>query len=181
LSPREIVAMSKYQPLSEHLSAAAADEWRPSFQELEQILGFPLPKAARTSRSWWANDADKSHSRAWAAHGWEVGDVDHAAERVVFRRGAASGIALAAAADLKPLGAKSAGAAPSKPARTAASASAADAAAQPPAMRDAAEAASARMHATRTLGAAAIVTAAAAVMAGLGAVIARGVGRKRRA
>ncbi|HKR86724.1 MAG TPA: hypothetical protein VJS38_00970 [Phenylobacterium sp.] len=83
-----IVAMSKYSPLSEHLAAHPADEWRPSFSELESVLGFPLPKAARFGRAWWANDPEKSHSRAWTVHGWVVGDVDPAAKRVEFRRGA---------------------------------------------------------------------------------------------
>lgn len=83
-----IVAMSKYSPLSEHLAAHPTDEWRPSFSELESVLGFPLPKAARFGRAWWANDPEKSHSRAWTVHGWVVGDVDPAAKRVEFRRGA---------------------------------------------------------------------------------------------
>lgn len=89
--------MSKYNPLIEHLAESPQDEWRASFAEVEGVLGFPLPKAARSGRTWWANDPEKAHSRAWAAHGWEVGDVDHAAERVVFRRAAASGVALQAA------------------------------------------------------------------------------------
>lgn len=83
-----IVTMSKYSPLSEHLAAHPADEWRPSFSELESVLGFPLPKAARFGRAWWANDPEKTHSRAWTVHGWVVGDVDPAARRVEFRRGA---------------------------------------------------------------------------------------------
>jgi hypothetical protein len=95
--------MSKYEPLSAHLAGAAGDEWQTTFAELEAVLGFPLPKAARAGRAWWANDPERSHARAWAAQGWEVGDVDHAAERVVFRRGGASGAALVAAAGLKPL------------------------------------------------------------------------------
>ena len=82
--------MRKYQLLSDHFAASPGDEWRASFGELEAVMGFPLPKGARSGRAWWTNDLNKSHSRAWAAHGWEVGDVDHAAERVVFRRGAAS-------------------------------------------------------------------------------------------
>ncbi|RAK60615.1 hypothetical protein DJ021_12760 [Phenylobacterium hankyongense] len=95
--------MSKYQPLSDRLTGHPEDEWRASFAELEEVLGFPLPKGARSGRAWWANDLAKAHSRAWAAHGWAVGDIDHAAERVVFRRGAASGQALQKAAGLEPL------------------------------------------------------------------------------
>jgi hypothetical protein len=112
--------MSKYQPLTDHLAAHPEEEWRASFSELEAVLGFPLPKAARTGRTWWANDLDKSHSRAWTAHGWAVGDVDHAAERVVFRRGAASGAALVEAAGLGPLSEGAAAPPPIEPAAAAA-------------------------------------------------------------
>lgn len=82
--------MSKYNPLSERLSGHAGDEWRASFAELEEVLGFPLPKGARGGTSWWANDPDKSHSRAWTGAGWEVAEVDRSGEAVTFRRNAAS-------------------------------------------------------------------------------------------
>jgi hypothetical protein len=141
--------MSKYELLSEHLAGAAGDEWRPTFSELEAVLGFPLPKAARAGRAWWANDPEKSHSRAWAAQGWEVGDVDHAAERVVFRRGAASGAALVAAAGLQPL---------------------ASGETQPAVVPGTAE---------RGFGAKAALAAGLAVVAGLGAFLLRGVMRRR--
>ena len=78
--------MSKYDPLSERLAAHSADEWRPSFSELESVLGFALPKAARSGRAWWANDPAKTQCRAWSAQGWEIGDVDHVAGEVFFRR-----------------------------------------------------------------------------------------------
>jgi hypothetical protein len=107
--------MSKYNLLSDRLTAHPAEEWRTSFSEIETVLGFALPKAARTGRAWWANDPDRSHSRAWTAHGWEVGDVDHAAERVVFRRGAASGLALVQAAGLQPLHGEGEPEAPAEP------------------------------------------------------------------
>jgi hypothetical protein len=82
--------MSKYDSLSQRLAAHPTDEWRPSFSELESVLGFPLPKAARTGRAWWVYDPAKRHCRAWAAEGWEIGDVDHLAGQVVFRRGPAT-------------------------------------------------------------------------------------------
>ncbi|MDB5445707.1 MAG: hypothetical protein JWQ97_1024 [Phenylobacterium sp.] len=148
--------MSKYQPLSERLAASPGDEWLTSFAELEGLLGFPLPKTARTSRTWWANDPQKAHSRSWAAHGWAVGDVDHAAERVMFRRGAAS-------ADLPPTNLVPA------PSRDV----------QPPAMRKAAESASMQMHVKRALGESAMVMAGLAVVAGLGALLVRSVMRRR--
>ena len=45
--------MSKYQPLSERLSGHPEPEWRVSYAEIEQVLGFPLPKAARSGGAWW--------------------------------------------------------------------------------------------------------------------------------
>lgn len=149
--------MSKYNPLGDRLAAHSGDEWGASFSELEAMLGFPLPKAAQSGRAWW-NDPDKSHSRAWSAQGWEVGDVDHSARRVVFRRGVVSPAALMRATTVEPLP-KSAPAPASE--------------VQPPVMREAAETASAKMHANRKLGAGAIVAAGLAVVAGLGAMLLR--------
>jgi len=77
--------MSKYQRLTERLTGHTADEWRTSFAEIEDLLGFPLPKAARTSRSWWVGP-DKPHTRAWMTSGWEVGEVDQPGGVVTFRR-----------------------------------------------------------------------------------------------
>ena len=155
--------MSKYNPLADRLAAHTGDEWGASFSELEAVLGFPLPKAAQTGRAWW-NDPGKSHSRAWMAHGWEVGDVDHSARRVVFRRGAVSPAALLRAASVEPL--------PNEPAPASE--------VQPPALREASEAASSKMHRNRALGAGAMVAAGAALAAGLGAMLLRGKGRRRK-
>lgn len=95
--------MSKYEPLSDRLRSQSGDEWQASFQDLEQVLGFELPKGARTGRKWWANDPEKSHSRAWAGQGWEVGDIDPQAQTVIFRRSAASAAVIRQVAELEPL------------------------------------------------------------------------------
>ena len=169
--------MSKYQPLSERLAAHPDPEWRTSFSELEAVLGFPLPKAARTGRAWWANDPEKSHSRAWAVQGWEVGDVDHAAERVVFRKGAASAATLVEAAGLQPLKQ----AAPIEPPRRRRPEElAALAAERPEEGEDAApRPEGASRSPARALGTTALVTAGLAVVAGLGAALVRGAMRRR--
>jgi hypothetical protein len=78
--------MSKYQPLSDHLASRPDAAWFATFAEVERILGFPLPKAARAGGAWWANDPGKAHGRAWSQPGWEVGDLDLAAEQVLFRK-----------------------------------------------------------------------------------------------
>lgn len=76
--------MSKYTQLSERLAGHPGDEWRASFAEIEEVLGFPLPKAAR-ARSWWANTEDRPHSRAWTSRGWQA-EMDQASGAVTFRR-----------------------------------------------------------------------------------------------
>jgi hypothetical protein len=166
--------MSKYNPLADRLAAHTGDEWGASFSELEAVLGFPLPKAAQSGRAWWTNDPDKSHSRAWAAQGWEVGDVDHSARRVVFRRGAVSAAALMRGASLEPLPrAEPAVAAAPIPATAPGPA----AEIQPAALREASETASSKMHRNRALGAGALVAAGAAVVTAVGAILLRGRGR----
>ena len=81
--------MSKYQPLADRLSGHPQDEWRTSFSELEGLLGFPLPKTARSSAAWWANDSDRPHC-AWTTAGWLVCERDRPGEIVIFRRNAAT-------------------------------------------------------------------------------------------
>jgi len=78
--------MSKYNPLSARLAGHAGPEWRASFAELEEVLGFPLPKGARAGKAWWKNDPAAPHARAWTEGGWEAGDVDQAAGVVTFRK-----------------------------------------------------------------------------------------------
>ncbi|HEY8616237.1 DUF7662 domain-containing protein [Phenylobacterium sp.] len=77
--------MSKYQPLSERLAGHEGPEWRASFAEIEEVLGFPLPKTARSGKTWWSGE-DKPHARAWTQHGFAA-EPDHAAGHVTFRRG----------------------------------------------------------------------------------------------
>ncbi len=77
--------MSKYNPLSARLAGHKATEWKASFAELEEVLGFPLPKSARTGRTWWKADAG-SHARSWTDGGWSAEAVDPTAGHVTFRR-----------------------------------------------------------------------------------------------
>lgn len=64
-------------------------EWRTTFQEIERIVGFKLPKSARIHRPWWANQAQAgghSHALAWEMAGWRTAQVDLSGETLVFRR-----------------------------------------------------------------------------------------------
>ena len=80
--------MGKYEPLSVHLEAASAGEWSATFEQVEQILGFPLPPSARRHREWWSNQLGAGHSQArgWQDAGWQVRKVDLNRETVTFRR-----------------------------------------------------------------------------------------------
>ena len=81
--------MSKYDPLCVRLVAQDGSAWRASFGELEAVLGFSLPKAARTA-GWWKTDAATPQARAWTQAGWEIGQADPAGGLVTFRRTAGS-------------------------------------------------------------------------------------------
>jgi hypothetical protein len=58
-----------------------------SFSEMEEILGFPLPKSARKFRTWWANDNTHSHAvNGWLTCGWKVNEIDLVEQYVRFRK-----------------------------------------------------------------------------------------------
>lgn len=133
--------MSKYRPLSERLSQEAADEWRPTFAEIEEVLGFPLPKAAQQG-AWWSG-GDKPHHKAWTGEGWEIGGVDKA-DGVHFRR-APIGLS---AGSLEPTGPET-----GEPVS--------------------------RVQIQRTVGGVALIGGVVAVIAGIGLLGARLLGRKR--
>ncbi len=96
--------MSKYQALADHLARLQADEWRPTFHEMERMLGFELPQSAHKA-GWWTNEGG-GHVTTWSASGWEIDPdrVDLDGGHVTFRRvrpveetaaDAADGLALA--------------------------------------------------------------------------------------
>src|SRR5579875_516330 len=79
--------MSKYQPLADFLNHLEADEWRPTFMELERLLGAELPKSARKQETWWSNDSKAGkHAEAWIGAGWTTERPDLEKEQVTFRR-----------------------------------------------------------------------------------------------
>lgn len=78
--------MSKYKLLANHLAGLPQPFWRTSFEELEAVLGFSLPKRARARGVWWANTPDQSHQRAWLDVGWRIESVDRASRAVLFHR-----------------------------------------------------------------------------------------------
>lgn len=197
--------MSKYQGLSDHLSGQKGNEWRGSFDEVEKLLGAPLPKTARTGVAWWANDPAKTQSKAWLGAGWQVMDVDAKAGTVTFLKAdagkpakkapakaaaakkAATPKTSAPKAEAKPKAAPAGSKAPAKPKVAAKpdvaaeSAPAADAAPQPPPFAAGKPASDEPDFLQRLPGGnkTAVAGGIAAAVLGVGALIARAFMRKR--
>lgn len=73
----------KYMELAAHLAGLNGVRWTASFEEIERILGFPLPESARNHQAWWANQM-RSQSLGWQLAGWKATDLDLQNERVTF-------------------------------------------------------------------------------------------------
>lgn len=79
--------MSKYSPLTEHLSRQSREFVPMTFGEIEKIINQRLPKSARSYRAWWSNNPSNSvMTAAWLKAGYKSQDVDLASEKLVFHR-----------------------------------------------------------------------------------------------
>lgn len=84
------VSEPNYEALRGWLASHHREEHGPSeaivvsFADIEQILGVPLPQAAAEHRSWWSNDEQQPHAKAWLSARWYASDVDLMERRVTF-------------------------------------------------------------------------------------------------
>lgn len=62
----------EYAPLHRWFAALPERRCRLSFAQIEQILGFGLPRAARVSPEWWSSGDSRNHARAWEAAGFRA-------------------------------------------------------------------------------------------------------------
>ena len=85
---RPMAVTGKYSPLHAHLSRSTQLEERLSFDEVERILGAPLPPSARKYQMWWANGGH-TQADAWLNAGFRVETV-RLGSSVVFRRATAA-------------------------------------------------------------------------------------------
>jgi hypothetical protein len=80
----------KYLPLDEWFRDQPANvaQVELTFDQVEAILGRPLPHSAARLGTWWTNVQPKiqSHRTAWLNHGWIVKEFDLQARRVKFVR-----------------------------------------------------------------------------------------------
>lgn len=85
LSPSD----SRYAPLAIWLQSRPSrdDRVRVTFEEVEEIIGGPLPPSAHMHRSWWANDSvGHVQSKQWLEVGWRVAQVSMSERRATFAR-----------------------------------------------------------------------------------------------
>ena len=80
----------KYRPLEAWFrnQPATKKQIELSFDQVEAILGAPLPASATKLATWWTNLYPKlqSHRTAWLDNGWVVAEFDQRARRVKFVR-----------------------------------------------------------------------------------------------
>jgi hypothetical protein len=83
---------SRYEAIAQYLSRQPGPNHTVSVEQIEQIVGYPLPPTAfpdhRWFRLWWCNDrVGHVQSRfGWLAAGWEVDSVDRDRGTVTFRK-----------------------------------------------------------------------------------------------
>jgi hypothetical protein len=80
--------MRKYAALYAHLNRRRGRPEMLSFEDIEAIIGKPLPQSASKHRSFWANDYrdHHSHARAWMQAGYRVAYVDRNQKVIRFER-----------------------------------------------------------------------------------------------
>ena len=78
----------KYLLLNEYLENRFANTVILTFQQIEDLVGSPLPDVARTDKAWWtadAADAGSRHSQAWTLAGMTA-KPNLLARNVLFER-----------------------------------------------------------------------------------------------
>jgi hypothetical protein len=79
--------MGVYEPITDYLRTAQGSRVSLRFDEVEQIIGRPLPKSAYRYREWWSNNpSGHSHARSWTTAGWRTEKVDLERQALVFSR-----------------------------------------------------------------------------------------------
>ncbi len=80
--------MRKYYLLELFLSESRHEQVILNFEEIEHILGFPLPHHARSQKKWWGNTPYRPsyYPKPWQRVGFNVAEADLANSRIVFAR-----------------------------------------------------------------------------------------------
>ena len=76
-----------YTALTAFLDGQAGDRVALSFEQLEDIIGFPLPESARKHGVWWTNSPSSGrHNEAWLTAGWKTSNRNLKAQTIQFER-----------------------------------------------------------------------------------------------
>ncbi len=89
LLPTDPAEQNKYKPLNDYLIMKGEENVILTFNEIEDILGFPLPPSARKHRTFWENDRKShSHSSVWMNAGYKTvnANANTIEERVHFKK-----------------------------------------------------------------------------------------------
>jgi hypothetical protein len=79
--------MSKYAPLGDFLDRQKADQVQLSFERVEKLIGFRLPKSAYLQRAWWSNNPDNNvMTKVWRRAKFRTKSVDMEKRVIVFVR-----------------------------------------------------------------------------------------------
>lgn len=82
---------SKYAPLESHLRDSGREHVPMTFEEIERVIGVPLPASALKHRALWSNNAANwVMTKAWLAAGYETEKVDMTNRTLVFRKAPAA-------------------------------------------------------------------------------------------
>ncbi len=78
--------MGKYEPLGSFLTETNADQIPMTFDEVEKIIGSPLPDSKRYPAWWSNNDTNNVMTKIWIAAGYRTEQVDIEGQKLVFRK-----------------------------------------------------------------------------------------------
>lgn len=78
--------MGKYDPLTHFLASKDTAEVPMTFDEIERVIGAPLPPSKRYP-AWWSNNPSNNvMTRAWLAAGYQTERVDVGHGQLIFRK-----------------------------------------------------------------------------------------------
>ena len=87
LTEEHVKMNSKYTPLEFHLRDSRRARVPMTFGQIEEVIGAPLPPAARKHRALWSNNAGNwVMTKAWLAAGYQTEKVDMEKQKLVFRK-----------------------------------------------------------------------------------------------
>ncbi len=78
--------MNKFANLKDYLITSGKNEITLTFDEMEAIIGFPLPESAKKHRAYFANTTNHSISKAWMEAGYFATDLDIYEQKIIFRQ-----------------------------------------------------------------------------------------------